>query len=139
MFNVHFHRKKKKKKKDYIQQLKNINALHPGALEEFEGISSERRNNTDIGQAIDLVGKQTYMKSAKTRGKYYHLSRETIVKYLIWFHLVTWSPKFTWRIYLFQYVLSFSFFIYADYFAEIFYRSCYVKYVRYRDNINLYV
>ena len=92
MFNVHFHRKKKK---DYIQQLKNINALHPGALEEFEGISSKRRNNTDIGQAIDLVGKQTYMKSAKTRGKYYHLSRETIVKYLIWFHLVTWSPKFT--------------------------------------------
>ena len=56
-----------------IQQLKNVNASHPGALEEFENISSERQNNTGIGQAIDLAGEQTYMKSAKTTGKYYHL------------------------------------------------------------------
>ena len=50
-----------------------MNASHPGALEEFENISSVRQNNTGIGQAIDLGGEQTYMKSAKTTGKYYHL------------------------------------------------------------------
>ena len=76
----------------YIQLLKNMNASHLEALEEFENISV-RRNNTGIGQAIDLAGEQTYMKSVKTTGKYF--PKEVIVKYLIWFHLVTWSPKFT--------------------------------------------
>ena len=42
----------------YIQQLKNMNASHTGALEEFENISSVRRNNTGIGQAIHLTGEQ---------------------------------------------------------------------------------
>ena len=42
----------------YIQQLKNMNAPHTGALEKFENISSVRRNNTGIGQAIDLTGGQ---------------------------------------------------------------------------------
>ena len=32
-----------------------------------------------------------------------------------------------------------AFFIFADYFTEIFYHSCYVKDVRYRENINLSV
>ena len=72
-----------------------MNASHPGALEEFENISSVRRNNTSIGQATDLAGEQTYMKSAKTTGKYYHLPKEAITKYLISFHLVTWSLKST--------------------------------------------
>ena len=34
--------------KYYTQQLKNMNASHPGALEEFENISSVRRNNTGM-------------------------------------------------------------------------------------------
>ena len=60
----------------YIQQLKIMNASHPGALEEFENISSVRRNNTGIGQAIDLAGEQIYIKSAKTAGKCYHLPKK---------------------------------------------------------------
>ena len=57
----------------YIQQLKHMEASHPGALEEFEIISSVRRNNMAIGQAIDLAREQTYMKNAKTTGKYHIL------------------------------------------------------------------
>ena len=57
----------------YIQQLKRMEASHPGALEEFETISSVRRNNMGIGQAIDLAGEQTYMKNAKTTRKYHIL------------------------------------------------------------------
>ena len=71
----------------YIQQLKYMEALHPGALEEFETISSVRGNNMGIGQAIDLAGEQTNMKNVKAAGNYI-LPKESIVIYLIWFHFI---------------------------------------------------
>ena len=53
----------------YVNFLKYIDESHPGAKDEIEerGISV-RRNDLGIGQAIDLAGEQTYMKSAKTAG-----------------------------------------------------------------------
>ena len=42
----------------------------PGATMEIEASCTVRRNNLGIGQAIDLAGEQTYMKSAKTSGNY---------------------------------------------------------------------
>ena len=51
--------------------LQHIDETHPGAKEEMIrcGISV-RRNTLGIGQAIDLAGEQTYMKSAKTAGRF---------------------------------------------------------------------
>ena len=52
----------------YIQQLKNLDSMHPGAFEEICEMVSVRRNKTGIGQAIDLAGEQTYMRNAKVAG-----------------------------------------------------------------------
>ena len=54
----------------YVNQLQRLGHTHPGAREEIESLGlSVRRNNIGIGQAVDLAGEQTYMKSAKTAGK----------------------------------------------------------------------
>ena len=42
--------------------------MHPGAFEEICEMVSVRRNKTGIGQAIDLVREQTYMRNAKAAG-----------------------------------------------------------------------
>ena len=52
----------------YIQQLKNLDSMHPGAFEEICEMVSVRRNKTGIGQAIHLVGGQTYMRNVKAAG-----------------------------------------------------------------------
>ena len=54
----------------YVNFLTHIDKTHPGAKDEIKqaGISV-RQNTLGIGQAIDLAGEQTYMKSAKTTGK----------------------------------------------------------------------
>ena len=50
----------------YLNQLKNLHITHPGAKEEIEKIGiSVRRNDIGIGEAIDLAGEQTYMRSTK--------------------------------------------------------------------------
>ena len=53
----------------YINQLKYLQNTHPGAKEEIQEYGlSVRRNSYGIGQAADLAGEQTFMKSAKTSG-----------------------------------------------------------------------
>ena len=52
----------------HIQQLKQFDKSHPGALGEIESFVSVRRNNYGIEQAVDLAGEQTYMQNAKTTG-----------------------------------------------------------------------
>ena len=54
----------------YLQQMKHLESSHPGATMEIKASCTVRRNNLGIGQAIDLAGEQTYMKSAKTSGNY---------------------------------------------------------------------
>ena len=51
--------------------LEHLEENYPGAREEIEekGLSV-RRNHLGIGQATDLAGEQTFMKHAKTAGKY---------------------------------------------------------------------
>ena len=53
---------------NYVEQMKNLERSYPGATEEIESFCSVKRNSLGIGQAIDLVGEQTYMKSVKTAG-----------------------------------------------------------------------
>ena len=53
----------------YIKSLELLDKTHPGAREEIMNIGiSVRRNDKRIGQAIDLAGEQSYMRSAKTAG-----------------------------------------------------------------------
>ena len=53
----------------YINQLQYLQNTHPGAKEEIQEYRlSVRRNSYGIGQAADLAGEQTFMKSAKTSG-----------------------------------------------------------------------
>ena len=53
----------------YINQLKYLQNAHPGAKEDIQEYGlSVRRNSYGIGQAVDLAGEQTFMKSAKTSG-----------------------------------------------------------------------
>ena len=53
----------------YIKSLELLDKTHPGAREEIMNIGiSVRRNDKGIGQAIDLAGEQSYMRSAKTAG-----------------------------------------------------------------------
>ena len=55
----------------YVKSLECLNDTHPGAKIEMETVGlSVRRNNLGIGQAIDLAGEQSYMKNAKTAGKF---------------------------------------------------------------------
>ena len=53
----------------YVQTLEHLESTHPGAKAEIEenGVSV-RRNTLGIGQAVDMAGEQSYMKSAKTAG-----------------------------------------------------------------------
>ena len=53
----------------YVKFLKYLEDTHPGAKEEIEekGLSV-KRNTLGIGQAVDMAGEQSYMKSAKTAG-----------------------------------------------------------------------
>ena len=53
----------------YVQSLEYLESTHPGAKAEIEenGVSV-RRNTLGIGQAVDMAGEQSYMKSAKTAG-----------------------------------------------------------------------
>ena len=48
--------------------MKNLETSYSGATEEIEDFCSVKRNSVSIGQAIDLAGEQTGMKSAKTAG-----------------------------------------------------------------------
>ena len=51
----------------YINQLKYLQNTRPGAKEEIQEYGlSVQRNSYGIGQAVDLAGEQTFMKSAKT-------------------------------------------------------------------------
>ena len=54
----------------YVKFLEYLEDAHPGAKEETEekGLSV-RRNTLGIGQAVDMAGEQSYMKSAKTAGR----------------------------------------------------------------------
>ncbi len=53
----------------YIQSLENLEHTHSGARSEMESVGLYvRRNNLGIGQAIDLAGEQSYMKTVKRAG-----------------------------------------------------------------------
>ena len=53
----------------YVKSMEALDATHPGAKEELLRIGiSAKRNEKGIGQAIDLAGEQSYMRSAKTAG-----------------------------------------------------------------------
>lgn len=54
----------------YVQSLVYLESIHPGAKAEIEdnGIFV-RRNTLGIGQAVDMAGEQSYMKSPKTAGE----------------------------------------------------------------------
>ena len=70
----------------YVNQLKNLEETHPGAKQEIEKSSvSVRRNDFGIGQAVDLAGEQTFMKSAKTAGGIIEFvnSKECIAKWVL--------------------------------------------------------
>ena len=59
---------------DYIKFLENIENTQPGAVEKIrEKGLFVRRSDIGIGQAVDLAGEQTYMRSAKTAGKVFCL------------------------------------------------------------------
>ena len=53
----------------YVKFLEYLEDNHPGAKEVIEenGLSV-RRNTLGIGQAVDMAGEQSHMKSAKTAG-----------------------------------------------------------------------
>ena len=53
----------------YVKFLEYLEDTHPGTKEEIEekGLSV-RRNTLGIGQAVDMAGEQSYIKSAKTAG-----------------------------------------------------------------------
>ncbi len=58
----------------YVSGLECIDSTHPGARHEIEDLGlSVRRNQVGIGQSIDMAGKQTYMRNAKTAGTYFVL------------------------------------------------------------------
>ena len=52
--------------------MENLDQTHPGAKELMKIGISVRRNDNGIGQAVDLAGEQTYMRSAKTAGGITH-------------------------------------------------------------------
>ena len=53
----------------YMQSMGRLEKTHPGAKQELMKIGvSVRRNEKGIGQATDLTGEQSYMRSAKTAG-----------------------------------------------------------------------
>lgn len=54
--------------------MERLEEYHPGAKKEIEKYGlSICRNDFGMRQAVDLVSKQTYMKSAKTASSYYFL------------------------------------------------------------------
>ena len=70
----------------YVNQLKRLEVTHPGAKREIEEFGlSVRRNEFTIGQAVDLAGEQTFMKSAKTAGRIIKFvnSEECIAKWVL--------------------------------------------------------
>ena len=53
----------------YVKSLECLESTHPGAREEIAEVGlSVRRNTLAIGQAVDLAGEQSYMRTAKTAG-----------------------------------------------------------------------
>ena len=69
----------------YVHELENLEMKYPGAKEELAAIGiSIRRNDFGIGQAIDLAGEQTFMRSAKTAGgiKGFQTQRSTVLKWV---------------------------------------------------------
>ena len=53
----------------YLKSMELLDTTHPGAKEELMRIGiSVRRNEKGVGQAVDLAGEQSYMRSAKTAG-----------------------------------------------------------------------
>ena len=70
----------------YVQSLENLESTHPGAKSDIEenGLSV-RRNTLGIGQAIDMAGEQSYMKSAKTVGRISQLTAKesTVAKWVL--------------------------------------------------------
>ena len=70
----------------YTKQLENLEITHPGAKEELQKFGiSVCRNNYGIGQAIDLAGEQTYMKSSKTIGGITHFQtkKSALLKWVL--------------------------------------------------------
>ena len=69
-----------------MQSLENLESTHPGAKSEIEvnGLSV-RRNTLGIGQAIDMTGEQSYMKSAKTAGgiSQFAAKESTVAKWVL--------------------------------------------------------
>ena len=58
----------------YVNQMKRLEGTHPNARNKIEEYGlSVCRNDFGIRQAADLAGEQTFMKSAKTAGRYYFL------------------------------------------------------------------
>ena len=62
----------------YLKSLESLDITHPGSKDEMKAIVSVRRNTQAIGQAIDMAGEQSYMKSAKTAGKHKEVNLEDI-------------------------------------------------------------
>lgn len=63
-----------------------LNQTHPGAKEELLTIGiSVKRNEKGIGQAVDLAGEQSYMRSAKTAGVVtdFQTQAETVRKWVL--------------------------------------------------------
>ena len=59
----------------YVKFLEYLEDTHPGAKEEIEEKGLSVRHNTlGIGQAVDMAGEQSYMKSSKTAGAIHQFS-----------------------------------------------------------------
>ena len=77
----------------YLKSMELIDVTHPGAKEEMMKIGvSVRRNEKGVGQAIDLAGEQSYMRSAKTVGGLtsFQTRTATVRKWVL-----TYQAKFT--------------------------------------------
>ena len=70
----------------YVQSLEYLESTHPGAKAEIkENGISVRRNTLGIGQAVDMAGEQSYMKSAKTVGgiSQFAAKESTVAKWVL--------------------------------------------------------
>ena len=70
----------------YVKSMERLEETHPGAKDELMKIGiSVRRNDTGIGQAVDLAGEQSYMRSAKTVGGLTHFQTKaaTVRKWVL--------------------------------------------------------
>ena len=79
----------------YMQSMERLEKTHPGAKQELMKIGiSVRRNEKGIGQAVDLAGEQSYMRSAKTAGDLtvFQTKPATVRK---WVLCIPYQAKFT--------------------------------------------